>query len=236
MNFHKKLGAWLIDYGYMVRGTAIMLMHREPPKHYLGHIVAGKAPVILIPGISHRWSSIKHLGDKISLTGYPVCIVPELGLNLYDIPKSAGIIRSLIEKENLSGVVIVAHSKGGLIGKYVLAHHNTDNRVLGMVAIAAPFSGSALAKLVPRDSYKELRIDSEIIRALEKHQAVNEHIISIIPEFDNHVWSEKGSFLDGAAENIEVPVKGHHKVLFSGLVLKIVLDSIEKLQNRAVAL
>jgi len=251
------MGAWLADYGYMFRGAAATVIHREPPKHYLGYVVQGKVPVILVPGILGTWSFMKTLGDKISLQGHPVYVVPELGHNIYSIPSStktlrsivvhvipkrghivpkvahgAQAVRKLIEKENLSGAVLVAHSKGGLIGKYLLAHHNADHRVLGMVAIATPFSGSAMAKLIPHDSFRELHADSEIIHDLERHRAANAQIISIIPEYDNHVWAAQGSFLEGA-ENIEVPVSGHHKVLFSGKVLKIVLQSIEKIAARA---
>lgn len=229
MSFHKKIGAWFVDYAYALRGAVASLVHREPPGHYLGHIVAGMTPVILVQGVSLKWGFMKDLGDRISLLGHPVYIVPELGNNMHDIPSSAAMLRSLIEKENLSGVIIVAHSKGGLIGKYVLVHHNTDNRVLGIVAIATPFSGSALAKLVPRDSYKELRTDSELIKDLGKHSTINRRIISIIPEYDNHVWAAQGSYLEGAAENLEVPVRGHHKVLFSEVVAQAVFRSIAKI-------
>lgn len=257
MSFHKKIGAWLVDYGYMVRGAFNTVIYREPPKHYLGHVVQGKVPVILVPGILGTWSFMKALGDKISLEGHPVYIVPDLGINIYNIPTSAKTLRAIIvhaipksghivpkvsrgaeavrkviEKNNLQGAVLVAHSKGGLIGKYLLAHNNTDNRVLGMVSIATPYSGSAMAKLIPHDSFRELNIDSKIIKDLEQHHAVNSKIISIIPEYDNHVWAAKGSFLDGA-ENIEVAVSGHHKVIFSKEVLRIVLKSIEKISARA---
>ena len=256
MPLHKKIGAWLVDYGYMLRGTLATVIYHQPPKHYLGHVVEGKAPVILIPGILGKWSFMKHLGDRISLLGHPVYIVPGLGLNIYNVPTAAKTLRALvvhmiprlghippkvergaravnelIENEGLSSAILVAHSKGGLIGKYFLAHYNADNRVRGMVAIATPFSGSAMAKLVPHDSFRELRTDSQIIRDLERHRAVNERIISIIPEYDNHVWAEQGSFLDGAAANIEVPVSGHHKVVFSQAVLTAVLNSIERLQK-----
>lgn len=256
MVFHKKIGAWLVDYGYMVRGAFSGVIHREPPKHYLGHVVAGKVPVILVPGILGKWGFMKSLGDKISLKGHPVYIVPELGYNIYSIPtsaktlraiivhvipkrghippkvaKGAQAVRNVIEKHNLRGAVLVAHSKGGLVGKYLLAHHNADHRVLGMVSVATPFSGSAMAKLIPHDSFRELHTDSEIIHDLERHRAVNGKIISIIPEYDNHVWAAQGSFLEGA-ENIEVAVSGHHRVLFSKKVLKAVLQSVEKISAR----
>ena len=253
MPFHKKV-RHAADYGYMLRGTLTSVIYREPPKHYLGHIVGGKAPVILIPGILGKWSFMKHLGDKISLEGHPVYIVPKLGLAFTTYPhqqkryvrssctsfpnsdiyllksdKATQTISELIEKENLSGAILVAHSKGGLIGKYLLAHHNKDNRVSGMVAIATPFSGSAMAKLIPHDSFRELRTDSEVIQDLEKHTDINNRIISVIPEYDNHVWAKRGSFLDGALENKMVPARGHHKVLFSEATLQAVLNSIEEI-------
>lgn len=259
MAFHKKIKSWIVDYGYLLRGTASMIIHKNPPKHYLGYIVSEKVPVILIPGILGKWSFLKHLGDRISLIGHPVYIFPELGYNLYDIPSSANKLKALlasiipglehpmpdihrgaerlkklVERENIKGAILVAHSKGGLIGKYFLIHHNFDNRVLGLIAIAAPFAGSAMVKLLPikPKSFKELDVDSQIIKDIEDHKDINKKIVSIIPEYDNHVWAEKRSFLDGAT-NIEVPVHGHHKVIFSKEVEKAVIESIEKITSRA---
>ncbi|PCI30840.1 hypothetical protein COB52_00715 [Candidatus Kaiserbacteria bacterium] len=254
MNLYKKSESWLVDYGFMFRGTFSMVAHKNPPKHYLDFIRKGKAPVILIPGILGKWGFMKYLGDAISKQGHPVYIVPKLGYNIYNIPTSAKTLRSLlvhiipkkghippkvsrgsdaireiITKHGLSGAVLVAHSKGGLIGKYLLTHNNEDNRVLGMVSIATPFSGSAMAKLIPHDSFAELRTDSKIITDLENRQEVNRKIISIIPEYDNHIWAEQGSFLNKALENIKVPISGHHKVLFNKKVLETVLSSIRKI-------
>lgn len=240
MTFRKKIGAWIVDYGHMVRGTLATVVYRKPPSHYLGHVVSGKVPVILIPGILEKWSFMKKLGDAISLSGHPVYIVPDLSYNLHSIPLSAGILHSLIldviksgesaEKGQYPSVALVAHSKGGLIGKYLLSHFNADHHVAGMIAIATPFSGSAMAKLVPHNSFKELQADSNIIQDLQKHTHVNKDIVSIIPKFDNHVWSEKGSYLEGA-ENLEVPVYGHHAVLFSDLVIESVLNSLKKIET-----
>ena len=256
MKLHKKVSAWLSDYTYMFRGAGAGLIYHRPPKHYLDYTIDGKVPVILIPGILGKWSFMKSLGDKISKHGHPVYIVPELGYNVFSIPSSARIIRTsikhifpkqghivpklgkgsvaiqkVIDDNKLKGVVFVAHSKGGLIGKYFLSHYDSEHKVLGMVAIATPFSGSAMAKLLPFDPIKELDNDSKLIHDLEKHQEINSKIISIRPEYDNHVWAEKGSFLEGA-ENIEVAVQGHHKVIFDTNVQKIVLEAIEKITLR----
>lgn len=218
---------WIIDYFYLLRGYLSMLIHKNPPKHYLDFVVKGKAPIILIPGISNKWGFLKYLGDKISAKGHPVYIVPKLKFNFFDIPTSVKIVREVIDKNNLENAVIIGHSKGGLIGKYFLIHENKDNKIKGLIAIGTPFSGSRLAKKFPRISFKELTPESKIIQELIFHKEVNSKIVSIMPEFDNHIWHEKGSFLEGAL-NIKVPTKGHHKILFDKNAISKIIELIGK--------
>ena len=54
-------------------------------------------------------------------------------------------------EHGLTGVAIVAHSKGGIVGKHVMAldDRGTGGRVDRLVAIASPFNGSAMARLAP---------------------------------------------------------------------------------------
>ncbi len=200
-----------------------MLIHKNPPEHYLGFVIDKKVPIILIPGISNKWGFLKHLGDKISTKGHPVYIVNELKFNVFDIPTSAKIVREIIDKNNLEKAIIVGHSKGGLIGKYFLVHENKDEKVKGLIAIATPFSGSKLANQIPGKAHKELAPQSKVIGELNSYKEVNSKIISIMPEFDNHVWHEKGSFLSGAI-NIKVKTKGHHKIIFDKDVIKKIVE------------
>lgn len=233
-----RFSLWARDYFYLARGGVAMLWHRDPPAHYLDYVIPGKVPVILIPGIMGKWSFMKELGDRISLNGHPVLVVPDLKYNLFSIPYAAEILRGAMDafpKLHVKGAVpaaaqriaIVGHSKGGLIGKYLMVHYNVDNMVCGMVAIATPFSGSRLARMVPHRAFRELAPEHTLIRDLENHREVNKKIISIIPEYDNHIWAPQGSFLEGA-ENIRVPVEGHHKVLFSPEVGHEVLRALER--------
>lgn len=248
-----KLKDWLVDYVHLLRGGVAMYVHREPPKHYLDFILPHKSAVILLPGFLEKWGFMKTLGDYISLHGHPTYIVPNLGYNITDIPSgaktvrliilqalpkighhlpnvhaSAKLIHDLLNKYDIEQAVFVAHSKGGLVGKYYLIHLNQDKRVRGMVAIATPFAGSALAKLVPHSSFQELAAGNAIIQDLEKNLTVNSQIISIYPKFDNHIWTPGASYLEGG-ENIEVSISGHHKVLFDKQTKELVLKCIDKL-------
>ena len=250
-----KIVRWLIDYIYLTRGAAAMYWHKHPPSHYLDFILPDHTPVILIPGLLEKWGFMKNMGDFLSRQGHPVHVVPQLGYNIVSIPSAAKTvkffllhllpghthsipvlsetaehIRKLIDKHNLEHVVFVAHSKGGLIGKYYLVHHNHDSRVKGMVAIATPFTGSKIAKLVPHDSFREMREGQKILHDLESHKAVNRKIISMFPKFDNHIWVKDASYLEGA-ENICLDTHGHHKVLFNKETKQHIVNAVEKLSR-----
>lgn len=231
MRVQEKAKHWFIDYLYMVYGAIVSHFHLAPPKHYLEYVVAGKVPVIIIPGVFNRWSFMKKIADEISSEGHPVHVVSGLGYNLFSIPKSSDQVASIIEKEDVHNVVIVSHSKGGLIGKHVLVHHNSDNRILGMVSIATPYSGSEMAKLLPISPLNELRTGGDIISDLHLNTVVNSNIVSLIPEYDNHVWAVEGCYLEGA-KNIQVKVHGHHKVLYDEHVITTVISSIDELSKK----
>lgn len=219
---------WVVDYCYFFLGKVLMLVHTNPPKHYLDYVIEKKVPVILIPGISSRWGFLKYLGDTISRLGHPVYIVSKLGSNWLDIPASAKLVREIVDKNNLENAIIIGHSKGGLIGKYFLIHENKDNKIKGVIAIGAPFSGSRIVHHFPGIAFRELAPGSNIIKDISSNTKVNSKIISIMPVFDNHVWSEKKSYLEEALLNITFPVKGHHKIVFDKKSIKQIIELIDK--------
>lgn len=208
-----------------------MVLWRKPPKHYLGYTEEGKFPIIILPGLTMKWGFMRSLGSAISHSGYPVYIIPQIGYNLLSIPKAAAIVREVVDTNHLDNVIIVAHSKGGLVGKYLLIHNNADRRIKAVVAIASPFSGSSLGRIVPHAAFKELAPDSDVVKSLSENTEVNTKIISIIPDFDNHVRSENGSYLNGA-KNIYLAVRGHHKILFSKDLQSKVLFLIERITKK----
>lgn len=225
----REIGSWVVDNAHLLNNFTVMYLRRTPPKHYLGYVKEGKVPIILLPGIFGRWAFLKPLADYISLLGHPVYVVPKLGNNLVDIPTSAQLVREVIAENNLTHAIIVAHSKGGLVAKYLLAHENADHRTDGLVAVATPFSGSRLGNYFSYYPAQELATDSAIILYLQSHTQVNAHIISIIPQYDNYVWHEQTSFLAGAKDNIYVPNHGHSQLLRDRHVWTIIADAIHRL-------
>ncbi len=236
MKTRTKVLGWIVDYAYMARGGAVMTYHKDPPKHFLGYTVDGKVPVILIPGIFGKWAFMKKIADIISFLGHPVYVIPELGYNTGTIPDSAQkvarVVKDVAAQHSSTatprGAILIGYSKGGLIGKYFLLNHNADNFVRGMITIATPFSGSSFMSFLPSRAVQELHSKSEVILAMKHDRSVNHLITSISPEYDNHVWSDDGSHLDGA-KNVRVPVSGHHKTLFDDTVIVEVCSAVEKI-------
>jgi len=175
-----------------------MLLHRGRtifehgiPEHFLGYVLEGKTPIILLSGLHAHWSKLRRIGDHISLNGHPLYVVESLKRNFIDIPSSAKMLHEFVEENKIKEAIIIAHSKGGMIGKYYLAHFNKDNRVKGLIAIATPFSGTEIARVLGRRIHRlrELETDSELVTDLKKHSEVNSKIISIYPDDDPVVWA-----------------------------------------------
>ncbi len=85
--------------------------------------------------------------------------VPGLGINRRPIPESAEIVRqrlaALATEHGIERCILLAHSKGGLIGKHLMldaaaaAEADAGNHpveIMGLVAIGTPFSGSIYAR------------------------------------------------------------------------------------------
>ncbi len=225
-NIIKKITNWVRDYFYLAKGY--FFMFRKPPEHYLGYVLENKSPIILIPGFTSKAQFLKAIANPISLKGHPIYIVEKLGYNIKTIDHSAKLIRELIDEKNLRKVIIIAHSKGGLIAKHLLAFDNKDERVIKVIALATPFRGSYATEFIPGKAAKELHPESEMIKKLHSESSINQKIISIFGEFDNHVWPTENCKLVGA-KNIQVNVWGHHKILFNKHVHNIILDEIEKI-------
>lgn len=223
-----KFKQWIEDYIHASIFYSKSFIYRESPKHYLGHIVDTKVPIILIPGINTKWQFLKIIADELSKIGHPIYIVRDLGYNRKSIHDSAKIVRNLIDKTDLKNIIILAHSKGGLIGKEILIHFNNDERVIKVIAVATPFLGSDIGKIIPDKAVKELSPQSDIIIKQNNIFHVNEKIISIYGMYDNHVWPTENSILQGA-ENIQIKVDGHHKILSNKNARHIIIQKIEEI-------
>lgn len=186
-------------------------------------------PVVILPGIYESWHYLRPIAERLNAGGHPVHVIPELGLNRAPIPATAARVHAHLVARGLAGVVIVAHSKGGLVGKHLMAVDDRagapdGGRVDRLVAIASPFQGSAMARIAPNPALRAFLADDPVIAALAAERAVNARITSIYPSFDPHI--PEGSALEGA-RNIEVPIVGHFRILLQPAVVAAVIEAVD---------
>jgi triacylglycerol lipase len=220
--------AWWLDYIYVaywqIYGFLIHLNHKKYIQSSKSH---NKIPILLIPGIYENWQFMKPVADALYQQGHPIHIIDSLGYNTGEVEAMATIVDAYISQHNLHSCLIVAHSKGGLIGKYVLTNFNSQHVVKGMIALNTPFSGSRYAYLLPLKSTRMFIPNSPILSTLTTNTVVNAQIISIYGLFDPHI--PKGSFLEGA-QNIQLKTRGHFRIMNNKNVHRAIIKSIDLLK------
>jgi pimeloyl-ACP methyl ester carboxylesterase len=211
---------WMADYAYAARvNVGATLRHRRVPRAR-----GDLAPVLLIPGVYERWQFMRAVGGRLAKRGHAVHVVEPLGRNLAAVPEAAAMAQAYLDDNDLRDVVVVAHSKGGLIAKHMMSFDDLGGRIRGLVAIATPFSGSSLARYAPTRPLRDFDPAHATLTLLAEQAEVNSHIVSIFPEFDPHIPG--GSHLEGA-HNIQLPVDGHFRLLADPHVLDAVVEAVE---------
>ena len=246
--FARRLPWWAMDYVYAgSRQVRSVLGHRPPPAYASG--VAGRPAILVLPGVYETWRFLEPLATQLHADGFAVFTVPELGVNRRSIPDSARLVQAALERlateYGITDVIILAHSKGGLIGKSVMldaelsgdlgevsstgAPQTAAVRILGMVAVATPFAGSAYARFMPSSTLRAFSPRDAVLMGLGARRQVDERIVSIYAAFDPHI--PESSILPGA-HNVELPVAGHFLVLANPRVRAAVIDAVVGLANQ----
>ena len=200
---------WALDYLYVSYWQVRDVLFRADPAGYL-LTDATKSPILILPGIYETWRFLRPLADRLSEAGHPVHVVEGLGRNARSVVASTPIVADYLLEHDLHDVTILAHSKGGLIGKYLMLRSDPEGRVTRMVAIATPFSGSVYARLMLVPSLRAFSPRDATTLMLAANREVNSRITSIFGSFDPHIPA--GSELPGAT-NIRLDVAGHFRIV-----------------------
>ncbi|WP_309082067.1 alpha/beta fold hydrolase [Zhihengliuella sp.] len=203
--------AWALDYAYVgywqVHG---FLFRREAAAYARRPEGSSKPPVVLLPGIYENWQFMHPVAEHLHRAGHPVHVVSKLGYNRGTVPAMAALVKDYLEEQELRDVVLVAHSKGGLIGKYLMTMPGAGDRVARLVAVNSPFSGSVYADFFLAPSIRAFSPRNATLRQLRENLHVNQRITSVYSSFDPHIPG--GSRLPGAV-NIELESMGHFRVI-----------------------
>ena len=119
------------------------------------------------------WQFLRPLAELLHAHGVRVHVLPDLGYNRRPVAEAAQVLGEFLAEHDLRDVVLVAHSKGGLIGKLAMLQHDPDGRIASMVAVNTPFSGSIYARWFPMRSVRAFIPSDATIVALAAEVEVN---------------------------------------------------------------
>lgn len=219
--------AWTSDYAYVTwRQVRGLVAPGDPARYASGDGV----PVVLLPGIYETWFFLEPLARVLHEAGHPVLTVPGLGPNVASLDDSSRVVAERLAALDLDRVVLVAHSKGGLIGKLLMSAPPGPTEIAGMVAVNTPFAGSRYATYFPSRPVRALSPRFPAMRALALQRAAHSRIVSVYGLFDPHVPG--GSELAGAT-NVRLPVMGHFRTVAHPAVQAAVVEHVERLGRLA---
>lgn len=221
----RRAGWWVADYGFAARRQVTGLLSRTSPETYARPHPARRPPVLLLPGVYESWRFLEPTARELHDHGHPVHVVARFGLNRGSIADMTDLAAAALVDQELTGVVVVAHSKGGLIGKSLMGRADVGDRVLGMVAVNTPFSGSPYARWLPLRSLRAFLPDDEVITALDAQRADNARVVSVATGFDPHIPT--GSRLPGA-RNVRLATPGHFRSLADPELAPLLLRELER--------
>ncbi|OII42543.1 triacylglycerol lipase [Plantibacter sp. MMLR14_011] len=203
----RTLGWWARDYAYALVWQLRAFVSRTDPHDFLS---GDRSPIVVLPGVYETWRFLEPLIRRLHDDGHPVHVIDPLGRNDRAVPVAARLVADYLEANGLGDVVLLAHSKGGLVGKFVMSLGGGGARISGMLAVAAPFAGSRYARLMLLPSLRIFTPDDPTILALSREATVNPRIVSVYGRFDPHIPG--GSRLEGA-KNVELDTGGHFRIL-----------------------
>jgi len=187
----------------LVRDTGLMIgLHlRAPfqrfPRRYR-HGDHTKPVILILPGVYETWAFLEPIAELLHRSGYRISIVRGLGYNLLPIVDTAQRLSRALRRGTTprAGRIIVAHSKGGLIGKQLMVTDGEHLGIHGIVALATPFAGSRYARYILDPSLRAFLPTNSTIVGLGRQAQPNARIVSIYGPWDPHV--SEGSHLPGA--------------------------------------
>jgi triacylglycerol lipase len=213
-------GAAVADRLHLMREQARHVVGRTPSARYEHGVLA---PVMLLPGVYETWQFLRPVADRLNALGHPIHTLRELGYNRLTIVASAELAQRYLDRRSLTGVAIVAHSKGGLIAKHMMVTDDRSGRIDSLVAINSPFGGSTLANWTPVRTLRALSPRDETVVTLAANRAANARITSIYSRLDPLIPG--GSELEGAT-NIRLSMVGHFRPLASPALFAAVEGAI----------
>jgi hypothetical protein len=211
---------WLLsEYWLILKKQYFSIFNPHPPAQWSQ---GTHGDVLLIPGWNESWYFLKIIGDALNKEGFKVFTVSALGNNTQSLKKSVQIITEYIDKIDSKDLILICHSKGGIIARVLLSNNKLAGRIKKVFFVSATVHGTLLGYFSVL-GLKDQSLSS--VKSLPMPTSQISKIINIYPLIDNHVIPNKNLILTGAV-NIQLPVYGHTRILDSPQTVSEIVSHI----------
>lgn len=199
----------LIKDFVLVEGYHVKSLRWQRPKLW----DKGKGAVILIPGYGGTFSFFTNIGNYLNDLGWKVKLFAGFkSLEKIDV-LAKKLAQEIINSEE-NQLVLLAHSKGGLVAKKMMDDYEEANKKVKMaICFSTPWKGSIIGQLRVMN-LEEMRPNDSLIKEIAKKNKNNKKIISFYSKVDDRVLPNKNLLLEGA-RNIRIEIVGHSRILES---------------------
>jgi pimeloyl-ACP methyl ester carboxylesterase len=193
-----------------------------------GKATGKRNPVILLHGFAMNQTQWLWMGSRLARRG----IGPLYGTSYFfpqSVRRSGAHLRNFVERvcarEDAQQVDIVAHSLGGVVARWYIAHLGGDQRVGRLVTIASPHKGTVLGRLGIVPSAREVLDGSDFISGLGHPKSGS--YTSIWSRADAVIIPADSSSIVPDGEDVIFEDLGHLSLLISPRVIDIVAERLK---------
>lgn len=155
-------------------GQGYRIEHLSPMQR--GMFVSGVTelgtPILLLHGLADNHSIFTLLRRGLLRRGFSQIFAMNYSFRTKDVRtlavQLAEEIEAIVEETGYERIHVVAHSLGGVIGRYYVTRLGGDARVHTLVTLGAPHSGTLLAHIAPTPLARQLRPASPLMRELNQ--------------------------------------------------------------------
>ncbi len=245
----------MVGASSLVRGVhRVVAANLGGPRHYIGRHIPrrddftdGGETVLLIHGFWQTRRTMSVLESRLRADGFHVLSFHLGGFlgnfNSRSIPALAQQIASKLERLSERGdfgtLHIVGHSKGGLVGRYLVARLGWHTRVRTLITLGSPHHGTPTAVLgmavftglVSRSVWQMLP-HSRFMRDLHDHPIpATTRLVSIYSRADlvcPHVYSEVTTADAADAHNLVVQGLGHMELVDDPWIYGLIVRQLRR--------
>ncbi|MBW1807964.1 MAG: alpha/beta fold hydrolase [Deltaproteobacteria bacterium] len=191
---------------------------------------AGRVPVVILTGFFESPLTMLLLRSRLEhALGVPVRVLRPKNYFAGLQTQAADYreqIEEFCEETSAKQVDLVGHSMGGLIARYLIERSGYLDRIRTIITIGTPHLGSALCRLAPGRSLRQMRRGSAFLEELNSGSTLQEvRVIGICSTHDNLVipWN---CALSPRGDNFIIRYQGHVTLILSGEVARIVIREL----------